>query len=95
MHLSSFGLITLKGSVTKLEPGLGFADYQVAMANHSATIALQSRLGKAQAPAPSLKPTTSPKLAPAPPVRDTTTDKELFQRPAFSAAAALVRKFRS
>lgn len=47
MHLSSFGLISLKGSVTKPEPGLGFADYQVAMANYSASLILRARVQKA------------------------------------------------
>lgn len=44
MHLTSFGLISLKGSVTKPEPGLGFADYQVAMANYSASLSLRARV---------------------------------------------------
>ena len=44
MHLSSFGLISLKGTVIKPEPGLGFADYQAAMSNYSATLALRSSL---------------------------------------------------
>ena len=93
MHLSSYGLISLKGSVSKPEPGLGFADYQVALANYSASVALKSRLGKQPAPSPA--PAKASQAAPAPRQADKVKDEELFKRPAFSAAAALVRKFRS
>lgn len=95
MHLSSFGLISIKGSVTKLEPGLGFADYQIAMANHSASIALQSRLGKEPGIAQPLETTKSSASAPALPSRNKINAEELFNPPVRSAASALVRKFRT
>ena len=44
MHLSSFGLISLNGSVVKLEPGLDFASYQAAMAHYNATLALKAKM---------------------------------------------------
>lgn len=44
MLLSSFGLISIDGSVTKLEPGLDFANYQLAMSHYGAARALQARV---------------------------------------------------
>lgn len=87
MHLTSFGLISLKGSVTKPEPGLGFADYQIAMANYSASVALKSRLGKEQQ-------TASSPDTPETPANDAVKHKQVLRHPPRSAASALVRKFR-
>ena len=89
MHLSSFGLISLKGNVIKPKPGLGFADYQAAMANYSATLALKSRL-KGQ---PEALP-TNPVASKAVPEWKLETN-QVFGRRRPSAASALVRKFRS
>ncbi len=44
MHLSSFGVIAIDGSVTKPEPGLDFSGYQTAMAHYQATLKLRRRL---------------------------------------------------
>jgi hypothetical protein len=44
MHLSSFGVIAIDGSVTKPEPGLDFSGYQAAMAHYQATLKLRKRL---------------------------------------------------
>lgn len=44
MHLSSFGVIAIDGSVTKPEPGLDFTGYQAAMAHYQATMKLRQRL---------------------------------------------------
>jgi len=44
MLLSSFGLISIDGSVTKLEPGLDFASYQLAMSHYGTAKALQARV---------------------------------------------------
>jgi len=61
MHLSSFGLILLDGSVNKPEPGLDFANYQIAMMNYGASLALKSRLRARRNGIP-----LQPKEAPAP-----------------------------
>ena len=44
MHLSSFGLITLSGSVTKLEPSQDFESYQASISRYGTTLALKSRI---------------------------------------------------
>src|SRR6056297_1836882 len=44
MHLSTFGLISLNGSVKKPEPSLSFSNYQTALAQYSAAIALRDRV---------------------------------------------------
>jgi hypothetical protein len=44
MYLSHFGLISLDGSVTKLEPGLNFTNYQIAMAKHQSALRLRDKL---------------------------------------------------
>lgn len=44
MHLSSFGVIAIDGSVTKPEPGLDFSGYQTAMAHYQAALKLKERL---------------------------------------------------
>jgi hypothetical protein len=44
MHLSSFGMIALDGSVTKPEPGLDFTGYQTALAHYQTTMKLRERL---------------------------------------------------
>lgn len=92
MHLSSYGLITLKGTVAKPEPGLGFADYQVALANYGATLALRAR-AKQMA-----KARTEPRqpLEPAEPLaKRELAASRLKGKPRSTAASALVRKFRS
>ncbi len=89
MHLSSFGLISLKGTVIKPEPGLGFAEYQTAMSNYSATLALKSSLRRPTDPR-----LTSPGASKTAPKNKPEATQLLNRQPA-SAAAALVRKFRS
>jgi len=44
MHLSSFGLITLNGSVTRLEPSQDFQSYQAAISRYGTALALKSRV---------------------------------------------------
>ena len=91
MHLSSYGLITLKGTVAKPEPGLGFADYQVALANYGTTLALRERakqIAKARAE-------PQPPRAPAEPlVKQELATARLKSKPRSTAGSALVRKFR-
>jgi len=48
MHLSSFGLITLDGSVTKLEPSQDFDSYQASISRYGTTLALKSRIESRQ-----------------------------------------------
>jgi hypothetical protein len=96
MHLSSFGLILLDGSVNKPEPGLGFAEYQIAMANYGASLALKSRLSKPASTAPAACPTAPVPVEPPPlNAAPTGTSKAHIPTAPRSAASALVRKFRS
>jgi hypothetical protein len=44
MYLSHFGLISLDGSVTKLEPGLDFSNYQIAMSQYQSALRLRDKL---------------------------------------------------
>ncbi len=91
MHLSSYGLITLKGTVAKPEPGLGFADYQVALANYGATLALRARakqIAKARAePQPPREPQNSV-------AKQELAASRLRGKPRTTTASALVKKFR-
>ena len=91
MHLSSYGLISLKGTVAKPEPGLGFADYQVALAHYGATLALRARTKKnAEA---RKQPASTPQM-PTRVAREVLAARQIPSKPRNTAAAALVRKFR-
>lgn len=99
MHLSSFGLISLDGSVTKLEPGLDFASYQTAMANYTATIALKSKVlpgdkGTADStPEPTTAPSTDAPASIVPrPLQPATPLAR--KKPSLQSAADLVKLFR-
>lgn len=85
MHLSSFGIISLRGSVTKPEPGLDFTAYQRAIANHTTALALRARLHRSAALS-KIRSAPAHNLAPAPSAGPT--------RVSSYSTSALVRKFR-
>ena len=95
MHLSSFGLISLNGTVSKPEPGLDFSEYQVALANYSTTLALRSRLREQSVDKTAIKSEPNDKLIPASPRRINLDDAAVFKRTSIRNASALVRRFRS
>jgi hypothetical protein len=67
MLLSSYGLISIDGSVTKLDPGLDFASYQLAMSRYGTTLALQSRVEtQRSATPPEPSPATTEPATPLP-----------------------------